>query len=76
MLKCIIFSGETSEKELLNHAMAESNPSTGIVRSPANSELPIDVSNLTEEEQLTYAMQLSMRDCGKHKLIFYLFYLY
>ena len=61
ILKCIVFSGESSEEKLVVQALGKSVEVPGTENCESNPDLPTDVSNLTEQQQHhTYAMQ----DCG------------
>lgn len=66
-------SGETSEEAMLQQALAMSLESGAApaaaaapapaAQAPAPMEDEPDFSNMTEEEQIAYAMQISMQDC-------------
>lgn len=75
--------GGPSEEEMLQQALAmsmEGGPSSGAAagtdtKPPAaasatpksSSGFPVDFSSMTEEEQIAYAMQISMQDCTEPK---------
>lgn len=68
---------ESNEEKMLEKALAMSMDSTaasasaGASSTPANVSRPLDpdFSNMTEDEQIAYAMQMSLHDSGRKNLI-------
>lgn len=55
---------EPSDEALLERALAMSME-TGVESSTAAHQGPVDFANMTEEEQIAFAMQMSMQDARK-----------
>lgn len=64
---CTFFFAEPSEEALLERALAMSMEEGGAApaAAPAASRMPVDFANMTEDEQIAFAMQMSMQEARK-----------
>lgn len=66
----VIFLIEPSDEAMLERALAMSmedgSAPTATPTAPATQRIPVDFANMTEDEQIAFAMQMSMQDARKY----------